>query len=111
MEKDGYDSVAHPIGIFDRENKLIGCVRLISAPQPFMIEKEFACLLPQDEPFRKPLNMAEVTRICIKKEYRTILLGSSLTLGHLIYKAIYQWCLMEDTRFLAAVVEKNTTAL
>ncbi|MBI5874895.1 MAG: GNAT family N-acetyltransferase [Deltaproteobacteria bacterium] len=107
MEKDGYDAFAHPIGVFDEWNKLIGYVRLIPAPQPFMIEKEFACLLPKDMPFRKLSSMAESTRICIQKEYRTTLLDSSLTLGHLLYKAIYQWCLMEDKRFFVTIVEKR----
>lgn len=107
MEKDGYDFFAHPIGIFDGENKLIGYVRLIPAPQPFMIEKEFACLLPPGKVFKKLSSMAESTRICIQKEYRTTLLDSSLTLGHLLYKAIYQWCLGEDLRFFVTIVEKR----
>lgn len=107
MEKDSYDSFAHPIGIFDEKNGLIGYVRLISAPNPFMIEKEFACLLPKDKPFKKLSNMAESTRICVKKEHRTITVNSSLTLGHLLYKAIYQWCVREDARFFATIVEKR----
>ena len=108
MERDRYDSFAHPIGVFDEWNELVGYVRLIPAPEPFMIEKEFACLLPEDKkPFKKNNSMAESTRICIKKERRTILLDSSLTLGHLLYKAIYQWCLMQDIRFFVTIVEKR----
>lgn len=113
MEKDGYDSFAHPIGIFDlsaqtgKDLQLIGYVRLIPAPQPFMIEKEFACLLPKNKPFRKLSSMAESTRICVKKECRRSLLESSLTIGHLLYKAIYQWCLMQDIRFFVTIIEKR----
>lgn len=113
MEKDSYDSFAHPIGIFDlsaqtgKDLQLIGYVRLIPAPQLFMTEKEFACLLPRNKPFRKLSSMAESTRICIHKEYRKSLLDSSLTIGHLLYKAIYQWCLMQDIRFFVTIVEKR----
>lgn len=107
MERDAYDAFAHPIGVFDESTKLIGYVRLIPAPQPFMIEKEFSCLMPKDKPFRKLSNMAESTRICIQKEYRRSLLDSSLTIGHLLYKAIYQWCLGENLRFFVTIVEKR----
>ncbi len=108
MEKDGYDSFADSLGVFDAENKLVGYVRSIPAPHPFMIEKEFAGLLPKDKPFRKLPDMAEATRICVKKEYRTVAVSPSLTVCHLIYKAIYQLCLKQDMRYLAAVAEKRT---
>ncbi|MBI5047609.1 MAG: GNAT family N-acetyltransferase [Deltaproteobacteria bacterium] len=108
MEKDGYDAFANALGVFDVDNRLVGHVRLIPAPMPFMIEKEFADLLPKDEPFRKLTNMAEATRICVKKECRTVTVNPSVTICHLLYKAIYQLCLKQDVRYLVAVSEKIT---
>ncbi|MBI5328090.1 MAG: GNAT family N-acetyltransferase [Deltaproteobacteria bacterium] len=107
MEKDRYDAFADSLGVFDADNRLVGHVRLIPAPLPFMVEKEFACLLPKDKPFIKVSKMAECTRICVKKNYRAITIDSSLTLGHLLYKAVYQWGLMQDVKLLAAVVERG----
>jgi acyl homoserine lactone synthase len=106
MERDDYDAFADPIGLFDEKNELIGHVRLIIAPKPFMIEKEFACLLSKDKPFRKHSNLAESTRICIKKDCRKITVGS-FTVAHLLYKAIYQWCLLHDIRFFVTIIEKR----
>jgi N-acyl-L-homoserine lactone synthetase len=106
MEEDAYDAFAHPIGLFDERNQLVGHVRLIHAPDPFMIEKEFACLLSKDKAFRKLPLMAESTRICVKKEFRTRQVGSFST-AHLLYKAIYNWCLLNDARFFVTIIEKR----
>lgn len=106
MEEDAYDAFAHPIGLFDETKTLVGHVRLIHAPDPFMIEKEFACLLNGDKAFSKLPNMAESTRICVKKEFRTRQVGS-LSIAHLLYKAIYNWCLLNDARFFVTIIEKR----
>jgi N-acyl-L-homoserine lactone synthetase len=106
MEKDAYDGFAHPIGLFDEKSQLIGHVRLIPAPKPFMIEKEFACLLPRREKTKKTINTAEVTRLCVKRENRHSKPGS-LNVSQLLYKALYQWSLSNNIRYLIMVVEKK----
>ena len=113
-EKDAYDKFAIPIGLFDMSGRacediqLIGFVRLIQSDYPFMVEKEFASLLPKDKPLKKSSDMIELTRICVKKERRPDKVGSlGLTTGHLLYKATYNWCLIHNSRFLAAVIEKR----
>lgn len=105
LDRDEYDAYAHCIGVFDPSG-LIGHVRLIPAPDPYMIEKDFSCLLPSDRPFVKPLDMAESTRICVKKECRKVPVAG-LSLAHLLYKAIYQWCLRNDTRHLITIIEQR----
>lgn len=106
MEVDAYDAFAHPIGLFDERDLLVGYVRLIHSPDPFMLEKEFACLLPGDSDFRKLPNMAESTRICVEKESRKRLVGS-LSIAHLLYKAAYNWCILNDARFFVTIIEKR----
>ncbi|MDP2682373.1 MAG: acyl-homoserine-lactone synthase [Deltaproteobacteria bacterium] len=113
-ETDAYDKFAIPIGLFDlsaqtgEDLPLIGYVRLIQSNYPFMVEKEFACLLPKDKPFKKLPYMVECTRICVKKERRADKVGDlDLTTGHLLYKAVYNWCLTHNSRFLIAVIEKR----
>ncbi len=105
MESDRYDEIAQNIGVFDGYAGLVGYVRLITAPKPFMIEKEFACLLPEDRPVRKSLDTAEVTRLCVKKEARHF--GSNLNASQVLYKGIYQWSLDCGIRHLVMVVEKK----
>ncbi|TAN61616.1 GNAT family N-acetyltransferase [bacterium] len=106
LEIDAYDSFAHPIGIFDNNNRLVGHVRLICSPNPFMIEKEFACLLPKDGVFIKTPSLAESTRICVSREVRNNQV-MSMTLGHLLYKAIYHWCKLNKIARLVTIVEKR----
>ena len=113
-EIDDYDKFAIPIGLFDlsaqtgKELPLIGYVRLIQSNYPFMVEKEFACLLPKDKPLKKLPDMVESTRICIKKERRADKVGSlGLTTGHLLYKAIYNWGIIHNSRYLVTIVEKR----
>jgi N-acyl-L-homoserine lactone synthetase len=106
MEEYAYDAFAHPIGLFDVRNQLVGHVRLIHAPRPFMIEKEFSCLVPQDRAIRKTMDTAEVTRLCVKKETRRA--GSNtFNVSQLLYKGVYQWSLYNEVRFLVMVVEKK----
>ncbi len=113
-EIDDYDKFAIPLGLFDlsaqtgKDLPLIGYVRLIQSNYPFMVEKEFACLLPKDKPLKKLPDMVESTRICVKKERRADKVGDlDLTIGHLLYKAIYNWCLIHNSRFLVTIIEKR----
>lgn len=105
-EKDAYDAFAVPIGIFDDDGGLIGHVRLICSPSPFMIEKEFACLLPEPGLFAKTQGMVESTRICIRKEARADA-HQSLSLAHLLYKAMYNWSLLNDISRMVTIVEQR----
>ncbi|MBW7957495.1 MAG: GNAT family N-acetyltransferase [Deltaproteobacteria bacterium] len=104
-DRDDYDGFAEGIGVFTGRGELIGYVRLIPAPRPYMIEKEFACLLPEGG-FRKTLEMAESTRICVRKDMRKEMVGG-LSLAHLLYKAIYNWCLVNDRRHLVTIIEER----
>lgn len=106
MEVDDYDNIGTNVGIFDDNGVLIGNVRLINAPQPFMVEKEFACMLSPDKPFVKTNEMMESTRICIKKEFRNLFVDG-LSIVYLVYKAMYQWSLYFNKRYLVAVIEKR----
>lgn len=106
LDVDAYDEFAHSLGIFNEKNELLGHVRLIHSPKPFMIEKEFSTLLPNDKPFKKPLTMFEATRICVKKSVRT---DKHLTMSivYLLYKAMYHWSKMNALRYLLTIVEKR----
>lgn len=106
LEKDRYDAFAYPIGIFDDMNRLLGHVRLICSPDPFMIEKEFSRLLPKDGVFLKTPSLAESTRICVSRDVRNSHV-MSMTLGHLLYKAIYHWCRLNGIARLVTIVEKR----
>lgn len=105
-EKDGYDKFAQSLGVFDEKQELVANVRLIRAPRPFMIEKEFSCLVPKDREIGKTMDTAEVTRLCVKRETRRAGLNA-FNVSQLLYKGVYQWSLSNEVRFLVMVVEKK----
>lgn len=106
LDRDRYDGFARSIGVFDRDSRIVGHVRLILAPDPFMIEHEFSSLLSDEVGFRKRAGMAEATRICIRKETRTDRYYS-MTLANLIYKAMYHWSKAHDSDTLITIVERR----
>lgn len=105
LDRDQYDDFAESIGIFERSGELVGHVRLIKAPLPYMIENEFACLLPK-EGFTKSPGMVESTRICVRKDRRSDTVNS-FSLAHLLYKAIYHWSLKNGSRYLITIIEQR----
>lgn len=105
LDRDAYDEFAEGIGVFEHSGELVGHVRLIRAPLPYMIEKEFSCLLPK-EGFSKMAGMSESTRICVRKDRRKDTVAQ-LSLAHLLYKAIYHWSLKNDSRYLVTIIEQR----
>lgn len=106
MERDTYDEYAQSVGVFDGNRNLIGNVRLITAPDRFMLEKEFSCMLTKGKPFVKLPDMVESTRICLAKEARGIIYLSR-SLVYLIYKGMYHWSIERNLRYLVPVIEKR----
>ncbi len=106
MEKDAYDGFAQNIGVFNEMNQLVGNIRLIRADYPFMIEKEFAFLMPKGANIRKGPDIAEVTRLCVRKLNRFNQAGPNI--AHLLYKGLYQWNLNNGIRYSWMVIEKKS---
>lgn len=105
MEVDCYDSFASGLGVFDKEQKLLGYTRFITSPRPFMIDKEFACLTTGKERIKKSQDMAEITRLCVRKQGRKA--DYILRVSNLLYKGIYHWSLKMGIRHLVMVVDKR----
>ncbi len=109
MEVDRYDSFASSIGVFDQWGLLQGYARLIPSPSPFMIDREFACLTTGGQGVEKRQDMAEVTRLCVRKDGRK---GEFiLRVSNLIYKGIYLWSMNMDVRHLVMVVDRRVYRL
>lgn len=106
LDIDEFDLYAQSIVIYSPSFEIIGHVRLIKAPHPYMIEHDFSALLPKCRPFVKTSNMAESTRICVEKEFRTAPVGD-YSIAHLLYKAVYQWCVKNGIRYLVTIIERR----
>jgi N-acyl-L-homoserine lactone synthetase len=105
LEVDVYDAFSEYMGVFDEIHRIVGLARLIISPNPFMVDKEFACLMPGGRAAIKGADMAEITRLCVKKEDRPGSMGGNVSA--LLYKGIYQWSLSKGIRHLVMVVDKR----
>lgn len=106
LDRDEYDAFSQGIGIFNEKNEIVGHVRMIPAPYPFMIEKDFSMLLSDENSFKKKAGMMEATRTCIRKDVRTDRVAT-MTLAHLLYKAMYHWSTLNDSTSLITIVERR----
>lgn len=104
-EIDGYDSFSEYIGVFNYGDDLIAHARLITSPNPFMIEKEFACMMPEGKKVDKKPDVAEITRLCVKNTERVS--HNFTNISQLIYKGIYLWSLANEMRHMVMVVDKR----
>ncbi len=102
-EVDDYDGFASCLGVFDEGQNLVGHARLITSPNPFMIDREFACLITEGQKIEKSRDMAEITRLCVKRDGRK---GDYLLrVSNLLYRGIYHWSAMRGIRHLIMVVD------
>lgn len=103
-EIDGYDSHAMFLGVFTREDELLGLVRIIPSYMPMMIEREFSELISTSYKLRKEKDTIEVTRLAVKKSIRNIY-GRKVAMA--LFKGVYLWNLMNNVRYSYIVVEKK----
>ncbi|MFQ5736538.1 MAG: acyl-homoserine-lactone synthase [Thermodesulfobacteriota bacterium] len=105
LEMDPYDDFSDLIGVFDPDRRLVGHIRLTASPHPFMVEKEFACILPEGVEIAKGPRTSEVTRLCVRKEDRMV--RHPVSIPNMLYKGMYQWSLAMGMRVLVIVVDKR----
>lgn len=103
LEADVYDAWSTSIGVFADETNLLGLVRMTHRPFPFMLESEFSACLVGNHHVRKETDTAEITRLAVDPEIADR--GLSARLMKVIFKGMYQWCLLHDVRYTYMVVE------
>ena len=100
-EYDHYDSHVIHFGVFDQNNNVIGCSRLLVyfPAKGFMIHREFINLL--EEPDIKNIdlpNAVEISRLAIDEKYREIKIGNLRSSQHL-YNIMYKWSRLNKKRY------------
>lgn len=103
LEVDVYDTWSTSLGVFGNDEKLLGLVRMTHAPFPFMLESEFSACLVGSHHVRKEADTAEITRLAVDPKIADR--GLSARLLKIIFKGMYQWCLLHDVRYTYMVVE------
>ncbi|MBI1810425.1 MAG: GNAT family N-acetyltransferase [Nitrospirae bacterium] len=108
LELDNYDDHAVFFGVFDVQNRLLAHMRLITAENDFMIEKEFLSLVGTGHKIRKEPDTVELTRCCVTSKARTYKISTefgSFDILSLLLKGIYHWCLKNDIEYVYAVTD------
>lgn len=93
-ERDDYDAVSTHLGLF-RNREIIGHVRMTRRPHAFMLEREFAALLPPGTYPEPGSDTAEISRLCVSAKYRSERIdweGRRVFLGELLYHCLWKWC-------------------
>ena len=108
LETDEYDKYTTSLGVFDQQHVLVACTRVASPGTPFMIEKEFSSLIDPSHKIRKQNDIAEVSRSCVAPEARSLSVYGTFgacRVSMLVYKVVYQWCSVNNIRYVYTVVE------
>ncbi len=94
LEYDAYDDNSKHLGLFcNRE--IIGYMRVTPRPQAFMLEKEFASLLPAGSSIESGPGTAEISRLCVEDKHRAQKIrwqGREVLPGEILYHSLRGWC-------------------
>jgi N-acyl-L-homoserine lactone synthetase len=102
-EIDLYDLWGTTVGLVRNDGAVVGVARIIPSSGQFMLEKDFAALLPADYRIRKTSDTAEITRLAVDPEIQDRGLSSKMMLA--LLKGIYQWAVENDIRYYYLEVE------
>jgi acyl homoserine lactone synthase len=105
VESDVYDAWSSTIGVFSRDGRILGLVRLTRAPAPFVLESEFSACLVGAHQVRKEMDTAEITRLAVDPGVKDR--GQSTRVMQAAIKGAYLWCLARDVRYAYIVVEER----
>lgn len=103
---DIYDSWADSVGLFQREGRLVGVIRLLPSVEPFMLEKEFRAFLGSDFQIRKQSDTNEITRLALDPSL-SHLKGLSARILRTLLKGLYLWTVENGVRYSYMVVEER----
>jgi acyl homoserine lactone synthase len=104
LDIDKYDDWATSLGIFSSQcgSHLVATLRLLPPDKPFMLEEEFSELLPLGASLRKECDTTEISRFATLQSSGAT---EAHTLSVLLYKAWYQWSVLNSVRYVYLEVE------
>jgi N-acyl-L-homoserine lactone synthetase len=101
LDRDEYDAFSENFGVFVNQC-VVGSVRITPGHQRFMLEKEFAALLPMGWALHKGAHSAEVTRLAVETNQHGRRHKQAVML---LYHCLYRWAEQNGVRWMYGVVE------
>lgn len=106
LETDRYDHFSIHIGVM-KNDKLVGIVRVIRCPMPFMLDHEFrACL--GSHVIVKGNDVCELTRLAVDPDMDK---GLSSRILKVLFHAVEMWCTQNIIRSVYFVIENRFLAV
>lgn len=112
-EEDCLDPFSHHIAAWFG-SEVVGYLRLVRAPDPFLTELCFRHHLGAGVNLRKTRNCAEISRMCIRKDFRLRRFPSDIgpiPLSLWLYRETYRWCRDERIRYNVFVTTRGMARL
>jgi len=110
IDTDDYDNNAVYFGVFNGHNELLAFLRIIRSAGDFMLENEFRSLVCKEYRIKKDHETVEISRLCVTSRARSNRIEGNFGthgISILLYKAVYQWCVQNNIRYLYCVVERT----
>jgi N-acyl-L-homoserine lactone synthetase len=101
LDRDGYDQFSDNYAV-STGVEVVGSVRMTPGNYPFMIEREFRCLLPAGWRLEKNTRSAEITRFAAGLDANG---QRPEVIGRLLYFCMYEWARMHQVQRMYFVVE------
>jgi acyl homoserine lactone synthase len=105
LDEDAYDVHSSSIGVFTGPSQLLGEVRLIPAPGPFMLEREFSACLAGTHLIRKAHDTAEISRLAVDPAVPGR--GLSARVVETVFEGMYRWCRLHGVRYTYMVSDQR----
>jgi N-acyl-L-homoserine lactone synthetase len=106
LDYDRYDEFSDNYAVRSGDGRLVGCVRLTLGNQPYMIEHEFARLLPAGRTLFKSSRTAEVTRLGVARDANG---RRDPDVSRLIYFATHTWAMRHQVSWMYFVTVPTYT--
>lgn len=97
LDYDRYDEFSDSYAVRTDDGRLVGCVRLTLGNQPYMIEHEFAKLLPAGRALFKSSRTAEITRLGIARDAKG---RRDPNVSRLVYLAVHTWAIQHQVSWM-----------
>lgn len=113
LDYDIYDHGVHTyLAVFDEQENIVACQRMIRFPNTFMACGEYGGLLHPTK-IKEAEKAAEVSRLAVKEEYRIKPIGNDFpmqTVHHLLAREFYEICKSEGISTIYTATLKEMTA-
>lgn len=112
-EADFLDPICDHLAVWS-DSVLVGYIRLARGPGPYLTERCFRHHLEGGTSIRSTPDTAEISRLCVRKEFRRVRASSPLGLFPLsqwLFRETYRWCMAKNVRYTFFVTTEAVARL